>query len=53
MHRELIEENQIYVYELARVFTTVVESGIDSCAGGVVVRVKVPEGENIIQSIPK
>lgn len=46
---EPINQSLVQIWELEKLFRKVVESGIDSTVGGMVVRIKIPEGEDTFQ----
>ena len=49
MCEEPVDEELARIWELENIFSKVVESGVDSTVGGMTIRIKIPEGENIFQ----
>ena len=49
MYEESIDEELAIIWELEDIFRKIVESGVDSSVGGMAIRIKIPEGENVFQ----
>lgn len=49
MHEEPLDEELVRIWELEKIFKEIVESGVDSTVGGMVVRIKIPKGEDTFQ----
>ena len=49
IHEKFIDEELAKIRKLEDIFREVVESGVDSTVGGMVVRIKIPTGENTFQ----
>ena len=49
IHEEFLDEELARIWKLEDIFRVIVESGVDPTVGGMVVRIKIPIGENTFQ----